>query len=313
MPNTLLTPTAVTREALRILHEKLNFVGNINRQYDDSFAKSGAKIGDSLKIRLPNQFVVRTGASLSAQDTSETSTTLQLATQKGVDLNFTSADLTLSLDDFSKRIINPAMNVLAASIEADALTMYKDVFNQSPGALPATITSAMTFARALEGRKILVDNLTPPGERSVVLNTQDNVDLVDALKGLFQDSEEIAAQYREGKIGRTAGFVWFENTLIPRHTRGAVTGAITTDTRSSVLAITSTAVSTITTSVMTGGGVNKGDVFTIPNVFRVHPETKATTTTLQQFTATADASSGATSLSISPSIILTGAYQNVTI
>ena len=111
MPNSILTPTAVTREALRILHSKLNFVGNVKRTYDDSFAKSGAKIGDTLKVRLPNQYVVRTGATLAAQETKESSVTLQVATQKGVDLNFTSNELTLSLDDFSKRIIEPAMSV----------------------------------------------------------------------------------------------------------------------------------------------------------------------------------------------------------
>ena len=127
MANSILTPTAVTREALRVLHQKLNFVGSIVREYDDSFAKTGAKIGDSLKIRLPNQYTVRTGAVLSAQDTTESSVTLQVATQKGVDLNFTSVDLTLSLDDFSKRIIEPAMSVLAANVESDALSMYKDV------------------------------------------------------------------------------------------------------------------------------------------------------------------------------------------
>ena len=129
MPNTLLTPTAVTRESLRVLHQKLNFVGNITREYDSSFAKEGAKIGDSLKIRLPNEYTVRTGATLRTQDTTEASTTLQVSTQKGVDLNFTSADLTMSLDDFSKRILDPAMSVLAANIEADALNMYKDVYN----------------------------------------------------------------------------------------------------------------------------------------------------------------------------------------
>src|SRR6476661_1306675 len=112
MSNTILTPTAVTREGLRILHQKLNFVGSINRQYDDSFANSGAKIGDSLKIRLPNQYTVRTGAALSTQDTTESSTTLQIATQKGEDVTFTSAELTLSLDDFSDRILEPAMAVL---------------------------------------------------------------------------------------------------------------------------------------------------------------------------------------------------------
>jgi hypothetical protein len=104
MANAILTPTAVTREALRVLHQKLNFVGSITREYDDQYAKNGAKIGDTLKIRLPNQYVVRTGASLSAQDTTESSVDLKVQTQKGVDLNFTSVDLTMSLDDFSERI-----------------------------------------------------------------------------------------------------------------------------------------------------------------------------------------------------------------
>src|SRR5690554_3188097 len=130
MPNTLLTPDMITREALRILHQKLNFIGTINRQYDDSFAKSGAKIGDSLRIRLPNQYTVRSGATLSTQDTTESQVTLQIANQKGVDVNFSSAELTLSLDDFSKRILEPAMAVLAANIEADAMSMYKDIYNQ---------------------------------------------------------------------------------------------------------------------------------------------------------------------------------------
>ena len=116
MANTILTPTAVTREALRILHQKLNFVGSINRQYDSSFANSGAKIGNNLSIRLPNQYTVRTGANLSTQDTTETSVTLPVNTQKGVDLTFTSNELTMSLDDFSARILDPAMAVLAANI-----------------------------------------------------------------------------------------------------------------------------------------------------------------------------------------------------
>src|SRR3954469_9554545 len=103
MSNTILTPTAVTRKALQVLHQKLNFVGSITRDYDESFAKSGAKIGDTLKVRLPNQYTVRTGSVMAAQDTAETSIDLKVQTEKGVDLNFTDADLTLSLDDFSSR------------------------------------------------------------------------------------------------------------------------------------------------------------------------------------------------------------------
>src|SRR5437868_4703914 len=216
MSNTILTPTMVTREALRVLHQKLNFVGSINRTYDDQYAKTGAKIGDTLKIRLPNQYTVRTGATLTVNDTTESSVSLQIATQKGVDLNFTSTDLTLSLDDFSKRILTPAMSVLAANIESDALNMFKDVYNQVNN-----VGSAITFNKVLQARKKLRDNLAPDGDWTCLLCTQDNVDLVDALKGLFQDSKEVAKQYRDGYMGRTGGFDFMENTLLPTLTSGS--------------------------------------------------------------------------------------------
>jgi hypothetical protein len=296
MANTLLTPTAVTREALRVLHQKLNFVGSITRDYDDSFAKSGAKIGDSLKIRLPNQYTVRTGATLSAQDTTESSVTLQVATQKGVDLNFTSVDLTMSLDDFSKRIIEPAMSVLAANIEYDAMTMYKSVYQSVWNG-----GSALTLAKVLAGRKILQDALTPLNSRSANLNTQDNVDLVDALKGLFQDSGNIAKQYREGYMGRTAGFDFMENTMWPAHTRGG----------SNTAYLTNGATQTGSTLAVDTGATapSEGDVITIAGVFKVHPETKVSTGILQQFVIGAGATT--TSFPISPAIVASGATQNV--
>src|ERR1700755_2720063 len=193
MSNTLLTPADVTREALRVLHQKLNFVGTITREYDDSFARQGAKVGDTLKVRLPTQYTVRTGATLAAQDTIESSVDLKVQTQKGVDLNFTSVDLTMNLDDFSERILEPAMSVLAANIEAHAMNMYKDVYNQVDNqTLPAT------FTKVLQGRKILVDNLAPLNGRTCNLNTQDNVDMVDGLKGLFNDKATISRQNLEG-------------------------------------------------------------------------------------------------------------------
>jgi hypothetical protein len=299
----------ITREALRVLHQKLNFVGSINREYDSSFAKDGAKIGDTLRIRLPNQYVTRTGPTLSANtDTEERQVSLQVATQRGVDLNFQSTELTLSLDDFSSRIIDPAMAQLAASIEADALTMYQDVSqsNWNGG-------SAATFPRVLQGRKLLQDSLAPMNSRTALLNTQDNVDLVDSLKGLFQDSTNIAKQYREGYMGRTAGFDFAENTLLPRHTRGAANAAYTTSTAVGVLPVTSTTpVSAITVATGTGA-MNKGDVFTIANVFAVHPETKVSTGVLQQFVVTATYLGGAGSVQISPAIVMAGGYQNVVI
>ena len=301
MANAILTPTMVTREALRVLHQKLNFVGNIVRDYDDSFAQKGAKIGDTIKVRLPNQYTVRTGAALSAQDTTESSVSLQIGTQKGVDLNFTSAELTLSLDDFSQRILEPAMSVLAANIEADALSMALDVYQSVNN-----IGSAISLNKVLMGRKALNDALAPmDNQRTCLLNTQDNVDLIDSLKGLFQDSEAIKKQYKEGIMGRTAGLDFYENTLLANQTTGTAASATTY---------------TVNGANQTGSGVvvatgattfKKGDVVTFAGCNRVHPETKADSGVLQQFVVTADYAGGAGTLQISPAIVTSGGYQNV--
>jgi hypothetical protein len=303
MPNTILTPTAVTRKALQVLHQKLNFIGNINRTYDDSFANSGAKIGDSLKIRLPNEYTVRTGASLSTQDTSETSTTLQIATQKGVDITFSSAELTLSLDDFSSRILEPAMSVLAANIEADALNMYKDVYN-----IVDNDGNAISFLNIMQGRKLLNDNLAPmDSNRTALLSTDHTAKLVDALKGLFQDSNAIKQQYKEGMMGRTGGFDFYENTLLANHATGTAAKTTTYTVNGAVTTNGSTAV-----TVATGATTFKaGDIFTVAGCFRVHPETKVSTGVLQQFVVAADYAGGAGSLTFAPAIFTSGGRQNV--
>ena len=296
MPNTILTPTAVTREALRILHQKLNFVGNIVREYDSSFAQSGAKIGDSLKIRLPNQYTVTTGATLTTQDTTESSTTLQVATQKHVGMTFSSAELTLSLDDFSKRIIEPAMTVLAANVEADALAMYKDIYQSvwNGGA-------AATYNKALDARILLQRSLAPVNDRTALMDPVAMADLVKDTKTLFQDAASLSKQYKEGYMGRAAGFDWSENTLLPAHTRGGSNGAYLTN---------GVGQSGSTLVVDTGATAPAaGDVITIAGVFSVHPETKVSTGVLQQFVIGSGATT--TSFPISPAIVATGATQNV--
>ncbi len=305
MANTILTPTAVTREGLRILHQKLNFVGTVHRDYDDSYAKDGAKIGDSLKIRLPNQYTVRTGATLSTQDTTESSVTLQVATQKGVDVNFTSAELTMDLDSFSERVLEPAMSVLAANIESDALSMYKDVYNEV-----SDVGAAMTFADTLNASKVLTDNLAAYSKRCLLLDTQANVDMVDALKGLYNDQSKIAKNYREGRVA--SNFIGFsdvyENTLMPIHTTGTDdgTGDYLVNDAGTI------AEGSVSLTVDTGAGTwKKGDIFYMASVNRVHPETKADTGVLQQFVVTADAAATATSISFTPALYSSGAKQNV--
>lgn len=302
MTNNLLTPQMITREALRILHQKLNFVSNINTQYDSRYAQSGAKIGDTLDIRLPNEYTIRSGKTLSTQDTVEQSVALTINQQKGVDVNFSSAEMTLSLDDFSKRILEPAMAVLAANVEADALNMIWDVYNTVDN-----IGNALNFRKAMEARKTLNDSLAPmDNNRSFLLNTADQVEIVDALKSLFQDSEAIKKQYREGKMGRTGGFDWYENTLMPVKTTGAA--AATTG-----YAVDGAVATNGATSVTLKTGSNSllvGDIVTFAGTYRVHPETKQPTNELQQFVVKSNVS-GAGDMTFSPAIYTSGGRQNV--
>lgn len=301
--NTILTPTMVTREILRVLHQKANFIGTVNREYDDRFAKSGAKIGTSLQIRKPNKYTVRTGAVMDVQDTTEDSVTLTVATQKGVDMNFSSVELTMSLDDFSKRIIEPAVNVLVSAVEYDMISnVYKNIYNVADGN-----GAAATYAKILEGEAWLTKELTPMGDRTAMLHPQQHADMLSAWSQLFNDSKEISSQYRTGMIGRAVGFDFYRSTHMPIHTTGTEDGASET--------ITVSGANQTGASVTVTNGSSKtlaaGDIISFVGCNRVHPETKADTGELQRFVVTSAVSSSGTSIPISPSIITSGPTQNV--
>lgn len=300
MTQTLLTPSIITKEALRILHEKLTFIGSINRGYDDRFAKEGAKIGDTLSIRLPNQFKVNSGKTLQVQDVKEQKVDLKVDTQKHVAFKFDSSDLTLTIDAFADRYIKPAMSALAASMEADALNMAKDIYQISD-----QDATAITLLSALKGGEILNNSLAPLDDRHLLLMNSKVPAIIDNLKSLFQDTKEISKQYKEGLMGRTAGFDWHNSSLvIPKLTGSAA--------KTTGYAIDGANQTGSTLVIKTGTATFlKGDIVTLAGCYRVHPETKATTAVLQQFVVTADSGANATSLSISPAIVVTGANQNV--
>ncbi len=302
MANTLLTVSQITRKSLMILHQKCNFIGAMNRAYDNSFAKTGAKIGDTLRIRLPNEYVVRTGMAMASQATSEQKVDLTVNNVKGVDMDFSSEDLTLSLDDWSDRIGEPAMSTLATNIESDVYQgLYKKVWN-----LVDEDAVSYTLLSLSKGRELLTQNLAPMSPRNAILKLSHTTKFLADTKGLFQASDNIATQYREGKIGKTAGFDVWENTVFVDHQTGTaakVTGYLAN----------SAAVQTGSTIIVDTGTTTflKGDVITIAGVNSVHPEPKVSTGVLQQFVITADSGASATSLSISPAIVITGGRQNV--
>lgn len=304
MANSLLSPTIITREALRILHANLNFIANCNKQYDDQFANSGAspsgKIGPSLTIRMPNQFTVRTGAALSTQDVVETSQVLTVSTQKGVDFVFSSQDLSLTIDEFSDRYLKPAMSVLATNIEADALSMVLDVYNAVDDN-----AASLSYKDIALGRKLLNQYLAPSDGRSGILTSGHVVSFLDAIKGFFNPQESVSKPYLTGKIGKVNGIDTYENTVLAPFQSGtaaAATGYTATLTNGSPIAVLAAGATTF----------KKGDIVTFTTVFAVDPETKANRGFLQQFVVTADYAGGAGNMSISPTPITAGAAQNVT-
>lgn len=311
---TILTPNIITKEALRILHANLNFIGSLSRQYDSRFAVSGAKIGQTLDVRLPPKYTTRTGAALSTQATVQRKVTLPVATMKGVDVDFTSTELTMSLNDFSRDVLQPAMSQLASTIEADALTMINSVPNYA-----GTVASQIDYRKFQQAGQFMTENLAPLSQRSALLTPASRVEFSDAVKGLFQDSSAIAEQYKEGIVGRTGGFDVYESTLLPAYNPGTFGGTPLTNGATQGNAGTNNAY-VATSAIITDGwtatttSLNVGAIITFGGVFEVHPETKVSIGRLKRFTVTAATvtdGSGNSTITVSPGAIYGGAYQNI--
>ena len=302
MANTNLTVDQITNHALMVLHQKLNFIGNIRRDYDDSYKTGGAKGGESIRIRLPNQFTVRTGKSLSTQDVTQRSVTLTTGTQKGVDMTFSMQELTQDINLFSENFIDPAMSVLAANIENDALSMYKTVYTEV-----VDVGAVETLASVLQSKQRGVENLWPTNNRCLLLHPKASVDLVTELKGLFNPQANLSKNYKEGMIANNfMGYdKVYENSMMPVHTTGSDDG--TAD-----YLLNNGTLTGGTATVDTGTGTWKaGDIFYINTVTRVHPETKVDTLNHQPFVCTNDEGSSTTSIEFTPEIVTSGGNQNV--
>ena len=301
MANSILTIDMITRKALEILENNLVITRNVNRQYDDSFAVSGAKIGSTLRIRLPDRALVTDGAALQVQDDAEQSTTLTVSTQKHIGVNFTTAELTLSLDDFAERVLKPRISQLASSIDADVANAYKTIFNTvgTPGTSPAT---ALVL---LQAQQKLNESAAGMAPRYATVNPAANAGLVNGLSGFFNPTTTISQQFKNGMMG--TGVLGFDEINMSQSVKVHTTGTrSTTDTILVNVAVSTQGQATISLDGGTGSAtVVTGDVFTIAGVFAVNPQTRESTGSLQQFvcTATTTASGGAwTNIPISPAI-----------
>lgn len=279
----------ITREAARILHQQGTFLANVNRQYDDQFAKTGAKIGKALNLRLPAKYSVRTSATYSGQDHVERSTPFNLSSQYGVDVSFTTADRTMDLDMFSDRVLKPAMKQLAAKIESDCLALaYKYVNNY----VNATTNTKLTYAYLQRAGALMTHELAPLSDRTAILQPLSMVEFLDATKGLFAAQSNLNKQFIEGMMGRTGGFDVGENTMLPAHTTGSLAGTPVTSGAAGGISTTTASWTSTTTLSITGATsattIKAGDILTFSGAYAAHPESKANLGRLQTFVVQAD-------------------------
>lgn len=305
--NTLLTTSLITQEALLLLELNLGFTMNVNREFDPKYGVEGAKVGYIINVRRPVLYVGRTGQAASVEDIIQRTVPVELAKQFGVDLEVSTADLSLSIDQFSKNILAGAVSRIAHEVDRDGLKEFINVYN-SVGTPATTPNALLTY---LQASPKLDDAGAPRDEnRWMCISSLMEITIIDAVKALFHATSELAAQYVKGRMGTAVGYEWIMDQNVQTHTVGAFAGT-------PVVNGASQTGSTIITDGWTSGSstLQKGDIFTMASVNSVRPHTRDDTGVLQQFvvTATISDTAGAKTIAISPSITLTGPYQTVTI
>jgi hypothetical protein len=288
----------ITRKSLEILENNLVITRNVNRQYDDSFAVEGAKIGSTLRIRLPDRALVTDGAALQVQDDNEQFTTLTVSSQKHIGINFTSAELTMQLDDFAERVLKPRISQLASTVDADVANAYRQIGNSvgTPGQAPAT---ALVL---LQAQQKLNENAATMSPRYATVNPAANAALVNGLSGFFNPQDVISRQFKNGMMGEQV--LGYEEVNMSQSIKVHTCGTRTATGGTLSASVTAEGATTI---AITGAGnaatIRTGDVFTVADCFAVNPQTRESTGSLFQFVALADVTlngSGAGSITVAP-------------
>jgi hypothetical protein len=278
----------ITRKSLEILENNLVITRNVNRQYDDSFAVEGAKIGSTLRIRLPDRALVTDGAALQVQDDNEQFTTLTVSSQKHIGINFTSAELTMQLDDFAERVLKPRISQLASTVDADVANAYKLIGNSvgTPGSAPST---ALVL---LQAQQKLNENAATMSPRYATVNPAANAALVNGLSGFFNPTDVISRQFKNGMMGEQV--LGYEEVNMSQSIKVHTCGTRAATGNTTGAAVTSEGATTLTLTVGSGETIAVGDVFTIADCYAANPQTRESTGSLFQFVALASSTSSTT-------------------
>lgn len=320
--NTTLSPTIIAKEALRLLKNNLVMGSNVYRDYEAEFPGEPKK-GGTVTIRKPVKFTSTKARTRSTSVITENSITLTVSTQDHISWQFESAQLALTIEQYSERYLRPACARLANDIDADLLALYKDVYNsviESSGFV--TPHTFMVLGKAMQ---VMDEEAAPPDDRVVVFNPAAHWAMANALTALYQQEPGTKA-LRKGYLGTIAGAQIFMDQNVKTHLSGQAgttvgsdgtgleigTGAPTGVTFTSALALADF-------NVVTTAGLRAGDVFTIAGVYAVNPMSGESTGQLRQFVVRTEvpiASAGSATehpvtVQISPDMIQTGAYKTV--
>lgn len=313
--NTLLSIGMITKQSMMILENTLAFTKHVNREHDKDFGNKSAQIGDTVSVRKPPQYVTGTSAAFSPQGTVETSVPVTLDTQYSIGLSFTSKALTLDINDFSRQVfLDAAIASMANKIDFDGMAQYKNIYQTvgTAGTTPSSIATVLAAGVKLDNSAVPMDQ-----KRYNVINPAARAGLVGGAVTYFNPQAAIADQYKTGNLGEFGGFGTSVSQNVNTHTVGTFAAAAS----GAGTAVTVTTAVTSGSSVVTGGWtagdvLKEGDVFTIAGVYAVNPQNRQSTGQLQQFVVSADTAAasggGALTISFSPAVVFSGAFQNVT-
>lgn len=304
MANAFLTITMVSYEQLRVLYNEIRFAKRINRQYDSMFAVAGAKVGATVNARKPPRYTVRTGQAVQIQNMVETQVPITLTNQDGIDLQASTADFALSIDDFSNRFLRPAAIAIANQIDFNGTSTLTPLVSNVVGT-PGTAPTALSTYNA--GKSILDYLACPRSDRQAILSPGMEEAAVNAAVAYFNPTSQISEQYRQGEVTRYSGFEWDMDVNVFTQTTGTIAATSFNTT------------SNTATSVVTGGWtaadvVKRGDIVSFVGALAVNPQNRQSTGSLLGQVATADATadgSGNMTINVSPGFVTSGQFQNV--
>lgn len=319
MPNQTLTSSIIAKEALMVLENQLTMAKSVNREYSNKFAKEGAKIGATYNLRKPPRYQGREGAALQVENSVENYVPVTMDTQAGCDISFTTADLTLNIDEFKERFIVPAMATVANKVDYALTGLYKDVFRiVNAGATAASYGTAGTLAggsatlaqvqgQALSAGAILTESGVPNVQRAAIVDPMSRVGIISPFTTNVFDNRVVSDIFDKSAFAaKTFGFDWAEDANVQQFTPMAA-GSLTAISSAPASGATTLAVTT------TAGTVPKGTIISIAGVYAINPQTRQSTGRLMQFVVTADTvvtTSG--TLPIYPAYIPSGQFATCT-